>query len=43
MTVRCAAQESDPNMQNEIAMLNRLISEGEYRAVKGVSGDYMPD
>ena len=38
-----AAQESDPSIQQEIAMLNRSISEGEYPAVRGISGNYVPN
>lgn len=36
-----AAQKSDPNVQQDIATLNRSISEGEYPAVRGVSGNYV--
>jgi hypothetical protein len=36
-----AAQKSDANVQQEIAMLNRSISEGDYPAVRGVSGNYV--
>lgn len=36
-----AAQESDPNLRQEITMLDRSISEGEYPAVTGISGDYL--
>ncbi len=38
-----SAQKSDPLIQEEIEMLSRSISEGEYPAVKGVSGDYFHD
>ena len=38
-----AAQKSDPNIQQDVAMLNRSISEGEYPAVRGVSGNYVHD
>lgn len=36
-----ASQKSDANVLQEIAMLNRSISEGDYPAVRGVSGNYV--
>jgi len=36
-----ASQKSDANVLQEIATLNRSISEGDYPAVKGVSGSYV--
>ena len=38
-----AVQESAPNVQQEIAMLNQSISEGEYPAVRGIAGNYIQD
>lgn len=36
-----AAQKSDPNIEQELAMLNRSISDGEYSTARGVSGNYI--
>lgn len=36
-----AVHESEPYALQEIAMLNRSISEGEYSAARGVSGNYV--
>jgi hypothetical protein len=38
-----ATQEFDPNVRQEIAKLDQSISEGEYPAVRGISGNYIPD
>jgi len=38
-----AVQKSDPLIQQEIKTLSRSILEGEYPAVKGISGDYFHD
>ena len=35
-----AGQERAPAMQQELQMLDRLITEGEYPSVRGVTGDY---
>lgn len=38
-----ASQEADPEVQKEIAMLNRSISAGEYSSERGASGDQVHD
>jgi len=35
-----AAQESDPKVRDEIAMLDESISQGEYSAMRGIAGNY---